>query len=59
MTSSIAKKKWLDESGRGNLRLISALVIKGLAVNAHSCGQAQLPRVMEELGGADLDLAIK
>jgi len=47
MTSSSAKKKWLDESGRGNLRIISALVIKGLAVNANSCGQAQLPRVME------------
>ena len=59
MTSSSAKKKWLDESGRGNLRIISALVIKGLAVNANSCGQAQLPHVMEQIGGADLDLSIE
>ena len=47
MTFSSAKKKWLDESGRGNLRIISALVIKWVAVNANSLGQAKLPHVME------------
>ena len=59
MTSSSAKKKWLDESGQGNRQISNALVIKDVVVNANLCGQANLPHVMEQFGGADLDLSIK